>query len=315
MFLGSIATNFTDLTPEEGLALMRRLGVTHLELACGGFFDDLRFGDPRALLADRHALARWQYDLDAAGVTISALAVHGAPLSPDRAQATRHTEDFIVACEFAEAIGVSRITLLAGLPEAVAGDRSPAWIVVADPGDNVDVLERQWQERVLPYWRGHAAIADDRGVRLCFEMVGSDVLHNPPALLRLRAEIGDVIGCNFDPSHLFWQGIDPLRAIEYLDGAIYHAHAKDTEITDVAAVTGLLDVKPFALPQERAWNFRTAGQGHGVDFWRSYVAALQSAGYDDVISIEHEDARVDGATGLSDAVAFLRPLVTTPVGV
>ena len=94
-----------------------------------------------------------------------------------------------------------------------------------------------------------------------------DVLHNPAALLRLNAEIGPTIGCNFDPSHMWWQGIDQL--------------------------------------DQRAWEFRTVGYGHGELFWREFVSVLRAIGYDDVVSIEHEDRYMEPFEGLEKAVELL----------
>jgi len=309
MRLGSITTNLLNLPPVEGLRLLRELGISDIEVACGGFFDDRAYGDPQRLLSDPEELARWRERLANAEIAISAIAVHGAPLSPHADLAQSHTRDYILACRLAEAVGVTRLTLLAGLPEANPGDSEPTWLVAADPESNADRWNWQWEERVLPYWRKHAPIAEQHGCRLCLEMAPSDFAHNPRGLLMLRAELGPVIGCNFDPSHLWWQGIDPLAALRHLGPAVYHAHAKDIEIRPEAAINGTLDARSPAAPEQRAWNFRTAGYGHDEEFWASYINTLQEIGYDDVLSIEHEDVTVSGDQGLRDAVSFLTPLI------
>jgi sugar phosphate isomerase/epimerase len=312
MKLGSITTNLLNLQPDAGIALLRELDVDCVEIACGGFFTDRSYGDIKSLVEDAEVRERWLERWKQAHIEISAIAVHGEPLSPDREVAERYRRDFEYACRLAQLIGTERLTLLVGLPEANPGDPHPTWIVVADPEANSSRWEWQWEHRVLPYWRRMAAFAADHGCRLCFEMAPSDFGHSPRALLMLREALGPVIGCNFDPSHLWWQGIDPLAALRALDGAIYHAHAKDTEITPEARVNGLLDARASAEPSVRAWNFRTAGAAHDEQFWRSYIETLRAVGYDDVLSIEHEDARLSGEQGLRDAVAFLRPLLADP---
>ncbi len=189
-------------------------------------------------------------------------------------------------------------------------------MVSAWPPEGAEALRYQWEERVLPYWVEHAEIARSHGVRLCFEMHPSDVVHHPRALLRLREHVGETVGCNFDPSHLFWQGIDPLEAIRTLGEAIYHVHAKDTRISrHHARVNGLLDTTPFDDFAARAWNFRTVGFGHDERFWRDFASELRAVGYDDVVSIEHEDFYLDLTEGITKAAALLRTvLIERPAG-
>jgi sugar phosphate isomerase/epimerase len=146
-----------------------------------------------------------------------------------------------------------------------------------------------------------------RGIGL--EMHPGFVVYNPETLLRLRHEAGERIGANYDPSHLVWQGIDPIEAVHELGRAraIFHAHAKDTYV-DARNVrrNGVLDTKPYDQVLDRAWTFRTVGFGHGESMWRDLVSALRAVGYDDVLSIEHEDILASRDEGLEHAVALLR---------
>jgi sugar phosphate isomerase/epimerase len=163
---------------------------------------------------------------------------------------------------------------------------------------------------VVPYWREAGAFAADHGVRLAFEMHPGFVVYNPRTLLRLRSEVGDVIGANMDPSHLFWQGIDPILAIRELGGAIFHVDAKDTALDPVhIARNGVLDMPRSGAPGDRPWFFRSVGDGHDLLFWKRFVAALRLAGYDHVISIEHEDPLASTDEGIDRAVATLRAAI------
>jgi sugar phosphate isomerase/epimerase len=313
--LGLITTGILQHGFEEGLDVAARLELDAIELGCGGFHPKT-YADPAALLADAGALGRWREAIEERGLAISALAVHGTPLAPDPAEAARYAKEFDDACLLAERIGVDRLTLLAGLPGGGPGDRTPCWVVTPFPPYNLAAIEWQWEERLLPYWREKAMVAEAHGCRLCFEMSPSDMVFNPAALLRLRDEIGPVIGCNFDPSHLFWQQIDPLEAIHALGSAIYHVHAKDTRMTErEVRVNGVLDPKPHSEQATRAWLFRTVGYGHDASFWRDFVSALRLVGYDDVISIEHEDDLIEADEGLAKATSLLRGvLLDRPVG-
>ncbi|MGI8521136.1 MAG: sugar phosphate isomerase/epimerase family protein, partial [Actinomycetota bacterium] len=174
------------------------------------------------------------------------------------------------------------------------------------------VLEWQWDEKLIPYWATEAAVARDHGVKIAFEMHPGFPVYNPETLLRLRSAVGDQIGANYDPSHLFWQGIDAVQAIKDLGRAcaIFHVHAKDTYI-DAANVrsNGVLDTKPYDRLIDRSWSFRTVGFGQGGKQWRDIISALRIVGYDYVMSIEHEDALMSIDEGLTKAVELLQSLM------
>jgi sugar phosphate isomerase/epimerase len=315
MKLGLITTGILQHDFEAGLDAAARLGFECIEVGCAGFHSK-RYGDPESLLADPDRLARWRSAFAERSLEISAHAVHGAPLAPDPDEAERYGREFDAACRLAATIGVDRLTLLAGLPEGAAGDRTPTWVTTPFPPWNVEALAWQWEQRVVPYWRAKARVAADYGVRLCFEMSPSDVVFNPRSLLALRAEVGAQVGCNLDPSHLFWQQIDPLEVIDELGELIWHVHAKDTRTqARHVRLNGILDPTPHAEVSARAWLFRTVGYGHDEFFWRDFVSALRRNGYDDVVSIEHEDDLIDPDEGLAKAAALLRAvLVAGPVG-
>ena len=132
-------------------------------------------------------------------------------------------------------------------------------------------------------------------------------VYNPETLLRLRAAVGPVIGANFDPSHLIWQGVDPVAAVRELAGAIYHVHAKDTKVDKYnTAKNGVLDTKHYGDEIHRSWVFRSVGYGNGLDYWRDMISNLRLVGYDKVMSIEHEDSLMTIDEGLRKAVSFLK---------
>ena len=315
MKLGLITTGLLQHDFEAGLDLAERLGFQAIELGCGGFHSK-RYADPGALLADPGRFERWRTAFAERSLEISALAIHGAPLSPDPVEAATYEREFRDGCRLAERLGVSRLTLLAGLPEGGPGDRTPSWVTTPFPPWNLEALQWQWQERFVPYWREKSRIAEAHGCRLCFEMSPSDMVFNPQSLLRLRAEVGEIIGCNLDPSHLFWQQIDPLEVIRELGPVIWHVHAKDTRVQEAQSrLNGVLDATPHAEASRRSWLFRTVGYGHDELFWRDFISELRLARYDDVVSIEHEDDLIEPDEGLAKAAALLRAvLIEAPVG-
>ena len=178
------------------------------------------------------------------------------------------------------------------------------------PPDYLEVLKWQWEEIVAPYWRAHGKFAAEHGVKIAIEMHPGFVVYNPETLLRLREIAGPSVGANLDPSHLFWQGIDPIAAIRVLGDAIFYVHAKDTQIyAQNLPRTGVLDTKAYTDERNRAWIFRTCGYGHGEEWWREFISTLRMFGYNEVLSIEHEDSLLSAGEGLMKAAAFLNGIV------
>ncbi len=316
MRLAAHTTGILDFEFEQGLSFLQELGVGAVEVACAGVFEDLRYGDPAKLIRDEAALGRWQDAYARHDLEICALSIHGQPLSPHRTTAEEYRRQFRDACVLAERIGVRRLSLVAGIPEGAPGDAHPAWIVGLPaewPTPNTDVVRWQWQERLLPYWREQAQIAVDHGCELCFEMTAWDLLYNPGALLRLRDEIGEVVCCNFDPSHLFYQGIDVFEAIAQLGEAIRLVHMKDTRINAAAMRrNGWFHNDPLTPLDQRPWSFATVGYGHDAAWWGELITTLRLHGYNDVLSIEHEDPFMSFTDGVEKAIKFLQPILLAP---
>ena len=187
------------------------------------------------------------------------------------------------------------------------GDANANWVTTAWPPEAARVLAWQWDEVLIPYWQNLVQEARNAGVeRLCLELHGQQNVYNVATLLRLRDAVGETVAANFDPSHLMWMGADPIVAIRALGGAIGHVHAKDTRIDpENTAVNSLLDTGPIASVATRSWSYVTLGLGHDLSWWQSFCAALRLAGYDDVLSIEHEDVSLPPLEGVRRSVALL----------
>jgi sugar phosphate isomerase/epimerase len=149
------------------------------------------------------------------------------------------------------------------------------------------------------------------GVRhIAFELHPLHLVFNVPTLMRMREAVGPVIGANLDPSHLFWQRMDPLAVIAALGPAIQHVHLKDTELqADRVALAGVLDTTSFDDPRDRAWVFRTVGRAHERAWWTSFIDTLRGVGYDGPLSIENEDPYQSAVDGVREAAAFSLPLI------
>lgn len=312
MKIGVLTVLYGQLPFAEALDKIKSFGVDTVEIGCGGFPGKAHC-DPEVLLADEGKLKDWKKALDDRGMSISCLSAHGNPLHPQKEIAEQYHKDWRNAIRLAEKLGIEIVTGFSGCPGDHEGAKYPNWVTCAWPTDFLEILKWQWEEKLVPYWEEEAKFAADHGVnKIAFEMHPGFSVYNPYTLMKLRDAVGPSIGANFDPSHLFWQGIDPVKAIRYLGerDAIFHFHAKDTAIdTWNAPVNGNLDIVPYTEMAKRSWLFRTVGYGHGYQVWKDMVSALKLVGYDYVLSIEHEDALTSIDEGLGKAVEFLKQVV------
>jgi sugar phosphate isomerase/epimerase len=308
MRVGLFTALFAKLSLEEVIKKIKPLGIRTVELGTGNYP-----GDPHLKLdwlSTPSKIKEFKQRLDDQGVTISALSCHGNPLHPSKKIAEANAEVNRKTILLAEKLGVRTVIDFSGCPGDSDDAKYPNWVTAPWPPDFLDILKWQWEKKVIPYWKKRAKFAEDHGVRVAIEMHPNFVVYNPETMLRLRAEAGAAIGCNFDPSHMFWQGIDPCTAIRALGEAVFHVHAKDTRMYDVnIRVNGVLDAKPYSDEKNRSWIFRTVGYGHDADFWCDMVSTLQMVGYDEVLSIEHEDSLMSIDEGLTKAAALLNQIV------
>ena len=305
MKIGINTDGFGTLPLASMLDRVAELGLSHVEFGLGGW-SSAPHADIGALLGSDTARDRLMGMLRERGLQISALNCSGNPLHPGPTgrEDSRLARDTL---ELASLLGVGRIVMMSGLPAGNATDSCPNWITSSWPLEALEMVEWQWHERVLPFWREHAQEAERRGLRLCIENHGRQCVYNVETYLRLRDAVGPVLGMNFDPSHLIWMGGDPVSAIEALGaGHIYHVHGKDTRIEPLARVNGTLDDKHVTPVGIRSWNFVPLGHGLSRRGWRDIVDALRRIGYDDVISIENEDYTLESSEAIRDSVETLR---------
>ena len=296
---------------DEALDFICELGLEAVEIGVGGYGAGKHI-DVKKLLSSVHARSDFLANIKGRGLEISALSAHGNPLHPDSATAKAHHQALRGAVRLAKMLGVPAVNCFSGCPGGSDKDATPNWVTCPWPEDFSKIVKWQWEKKVIPYWRQEAKYADSNGVKLAIEMHPGFVVYNAETLLRLREAAGEAIGANFDPSHLFWQGMDPVEVVRALKDCIWHVHAKDCRL-DASNVrrNGVLDAKHYSDEAGRSWIFRTVGWGHGEGFWRDFISELRLAGYDGVISIEHEDALLSPGEGLRRAVEFLRGMILT----
>ena len=307
MKLGVFTVVLGSMNLEDTIRYLKDLGVSAIELGTGGYPGTAHvnakeiFDKPDEIkkiktLADR-------YDMQ-----ISALSCHGNPVHPNKKIAQDFHDDFEKTILVAEKMGIDTVVTFSGCPGDYEKAKYPNWVTCPWPDDFLKILEYQWNDVLIPYWSKQVEFAKKHHVtKIALEMHPGFCVYNPETLLKLQRAVGPVIGANFDPSHLFWQEIDVIKAIRELKGSIYHFHAKDTKIYyPNSEVNGVLDTKPYKNESERSWLFRAVGTGHDRQVWNDIFAELRMAGYDHVISIEHEDSLMSGQEGLKKAIAFLK---------
>ena len=307
MKLCVLANLYAAKSLDETLCRLKSLGVEAVEIGAGGYPGKAHC-NPEVLLADEKKLTEFKATIDKYGIEVAALATHGNCVHPDKAIAKSFEDDFRNTVLLAEKIGVDTIITFSGCPGDHDGAKYPNWVTCPWPDDFLKVLDYQWNDVLIPYWKKTAAFAEEHGVnQIAFEMHPGFCVYNPETMMRIRKEVGNTLGANFDPSHLFWQGIDPVEAIRYLGDAIFHFHAKDTRIDKRnTEVNGVLDTKHYSDEINRAWVFRSVGYGHDMQTWRDMISMLRLVGYDHVLSIEHEDSLMTNKEGFEKAVYFLK---------
>jgi len=296
---------------DETVASLSELGVDAVEFGCGGFVGEDHL--PRAeYLDDDEAQADLLSLVDDHDLRISALSTHNNPLHPDEERAERAATEIEEAIRLADQLGVDNVNTFSGLPAGSPAGDVPNWITAPWPPEHADALEYQWEEVAIPRWSALAEHAAAHDVNVCLEMHPNMLVYEPTGLVRLREATNEHLGANFDPSHLYWQGIDVPEAIRFLGDhdAIHHFHAKDTGVYEHnARVKGYLDTDPYTDEPNRSWLFRSIGYGHDEAHWKEVVSTLRMVGYEGALSIEHEDSLTSGREGLEKAVDVLRRAV------
>jgi sugar phosphate isomerase/epimerase len=296
-----------DLPLSEAADFAADAGITALEVAAGGHSNAPHM-DIAELLKARAKRAQFADTITSRGLSLNAINCSADPLHPRRGHA--HLRLIKDSIRLAGELGVRKIVTMSGCP----GDSPQAptinWIWFPWPDDMQQIREQQW-ERALETWTAVADLAARSGVtRIALELLPLQLVYNVPTLMRLRQVIGPVIGANIDPSHMFWQQMNPATVIRALGPAVHHVHLKDAELyEDELALSGVLDYRPWDDPAHRSWVFRTVGEGHPAATWTAILDALIEIGYDDALSIENEDPLLPGKSGVTRAVEFMTAIM------
>jgi sugar phosphate isomerase/epimerase len=301
---------YKGLSLDAMLDKVSALGLEAMEIGTGGY-PEAHHCPLDELLADASKAKAWQKKFEDRGVHVATLSCHGNPIHPDPEHAKKDADTFRKTVLLAERLGVKVIVGFSGCPGGSATDTQPNWVTYRWPPEYAAMQDWQWKERVVPYWKEAAKFAREHGIhKLAFEMHPNFVVYNPRTLLKLREAVGEEIGANCDLSHLFWQGCDPVEVIHFLgkQGAIYHAHMKDTafypdNVNKYGVLNFAFETADLPLASE---TFRAVGYGHGAELWKSIIKAYMDVGYQGILSIENEDPILAGEVGVERAAYVLK---------
>jgi sugar phosphate isomerase/epimerase len=310
--IGVFTAILSDRCFEAALDQVAELGAEAVEVGVGGY-PGAHHCDTTALLADPGAARAWRHAVATRGLVVSPLSARANPLHPNPSEAAEARAVLERALAAAEVLEVAVVNAFAGCPGGRSRSPDPELDHHAEAAGVRGPARVQWEERALPYWTQTAELAERRGVRIAIEPHPGFLVYNVGTMLRLREAAGPALAANFDPSHLWWQGADPLEAVRLLGeaGALAHVHAKDTWLNEHAIrVNGVLDTTPRDQISHRAWAFRTVGYGQGEQAWHDLISALLIAGYDGVVSVDPLLSAEDGLAKALDLLLRLRPAST-----
>ena len=312
MEIGLYTDSLSRLPFERMLDVAAQSGVTAIEIATGGQSRGQHM-DLEELLSSAPARARFLAAFESRGLRIAALNCSAWPMHPVVGEA--HSRLIDRTLQLASELGVPKIVSMSGCPGDGPGASTINWVWYPWPDDAVALRRRSW-DLGIAFWTEKARLARGLGIsQIAFELHPLHLVYNVPTALAFRAAVGEEIGVNLDPSHLFWQQMDPLAAIRALGAAVYHVHMKDTEVApEQVALAGVLDDRSFDTPAERAWVFRTIGRVHPAAYWQEVADTLLEVGYDGPLSIEQEDPYASQEDGVREAAALLAGIVAQRVG-
>jgi sugar phosphate isomerase/epimerase len=296
-------------------------GVVGLELGVGGYSPAPHLDRASLLGSDGEAARRELVALLAeSDLTLVALNASGNPLHPDPDTAAAHAQALRDAITLAQLLSVERVVAMSGCPGGPGPHGAGSWPVFSGGAwlpDMEGLWSLEFEQSIAPFWRELSAWAGSTApdVRVCLELHPGTSIYNAESFECLREVTGDNVAVNIDPSHFWWQRIDPIATVARLGDAVGFVHGKDTLLhPDRIAVHGVLDFRWPADADTMPWHFCAVGAGRPDTEWAALLQALADHGYRGPISIEHEDPNLEPEAGIEasiDGLVAATNLLTT----
>lgn len=314
-----VTAQWADMPLERTVQLCKQWGFDGLELACWGVHMDVQ----KALESDGY-LRELRELLDNNGLSLVALAAHltGQAVA-DRVIDERHKgilppriwgdgDPEGVRQRAAEEVkNTARVAAKLGVKVVTGFTGSPIWHTLAMfPPVPPEMIENGYKE-FADRWNPIVDVFDEVGVKFALEVHPSEIAYDFWTTRRALDAIGNRpgFGINFDPSHLYWQMLDPVEFVYEYGPQIYHMHVKES-VRNLNGRNGIIASHLFFGDHRRGWDFVSPGRG-GVPFERVF-RALNDVGYQGPLSIEWEDNGMDRELGAPEALALVRRLDLAP---
>ncbi|MCH3965794.1 MAG: sugar phosphate isomerase/epimerase [Clostridium sp.] len=312
MKLSYCTDSMGNLAFAEMLDKVSEFGIHYVEMATGGWSPAPHINLDE-LLENDSLREKFTAALKKRNIEICALNCSGNPLDPGEL-GRQHRSITEKTMKLAKLLGVKKIVMMSGLPAASPEDKIPNWITytVSWPESLQDILDYQWNEVAIPYWKELVKKAEECGVgKIALENFSSQLVYNPETLFKLRNAVGPMVGLNLDPSHLLWMGADPIASARELGDAIYHVHGKDVRMErGIVDTNGIMETKVVTDVASRAWNYVAVGCGHDLQWWKEFFSVLKMVGYDGPVSLEMEDLTMSVEAGIKTSVDALKQTIS-----
>lgn len=310
---------WADLPLEELAPLAKELGYDGLELACWGdhfevnkALSDNGYVQNRLDILEENDLECYAIGNHLVGQAICDYPIderHKATLPPHvwgdgdpEGVRERAAEEMKDAARAAVRLGVDVVTGFTG---------SSVWHkLYFFPPTSQEEIEKGFRDFV-ERWNPILDVFAEEGIRFAFEVHPTEIAYDIYTAERVLEAIGhhETFGFNFDPSHLHWQFVDPVKFIDRFPDKIYHVHMKDAART-LDGQSGILSSHLSFGDHRRGWDFRSVGRGE-VDF-QAVIRALNRIGYNGPLSVEWEDAGMDRVHGARESASFVREVDFEP---
>lgn len=309
MRIGVYSDSLPKLDRRQLLAWCAERGIEDVELGVGAWGPWPRPHLDLATIGERGERERLRGELREFGVRLAAVNAAGNILHPDKAKREDAQRRLEAAIDLAKALKVDRVVTMSGCPAGPSGGSIGVFPCWATSSDDEKLFYWQMENEVGPFWRemSKRLAREAPALRICLELHPGVTVFSSKGFEALAAHVGSNIGLNMDPSHFWWQGIDPVEVVKTLGDRIFYAHGKDTLLyPERIRRDGVLHFAPPNDPERAPWHFAPVGEGHDDQTWAALFNALKQAGYDGVVSIEHEDPRYDGEEGTERSLKGLR---------
>ncbi|PQO47297.1 sugar phosphate isomerase/epimerase family protein [Blastopirellula marina] len=317
MFTGQWA----DLKLDDMAKAMREFGFDGLELACWGDHFEVDRANAEGDYCDQKREQLEKYDLQCHAISAHLVGQAVCDIIDERHKSilppyvwgdgdpagvnARAAEEMKATARAAQKFGVDVVNGFTG---------SSIWHLLYSfppvPPKMIDDGFQLFADR----WNPILDVFGECGVKFALEVHPTEIAFDIYSAERALEAVGgrEEFGFNFDPSHLLWQGIDPVEFIRAFPDRIYHVHIKDAIVT-LNGKTGILGSHIDFGDYRRGWNFRSPGHG-GVNF-EEIIRALNDIGYEGPLSVEWEDSGMDRMHGANESCQFVRDMDFTPSNV